>query len=195
MKNHSLLLVTLLVFIVAGSDAVVSTNTQPNAAPQVKLSNAGVILDTTIKLIANNAQWESYAMYLDYPDAGVPDCGMFIESYSIIKSQVTKHQAQVTVKFVVKGEFAGVNYYLYPHPLIRTVDYTMVLNNRNWKVVTDESGITNYIQQSTPRSQWKIHSGDIRFLNQKYFKWHMQYYNQDQKFNLIHQQPSAHCWN
>lgn len=192
MRKHSLL-VTVLVFAVAGSDAV--TTNAPSAAPQVKLSNASVILDTAITQIANNAPWESYAMYLDYPDAGVPDCGMFIESYSITKSQVTKNQAQVAVKFVVKGEFAGVNYYLYPYPIIRTVDYAMVLNNRNWKVVTDESGITNYIQQSTPQPQWKIHSGDIRFLNQKYFKWHMQYYNQDQKFNLIHQQPLAHCWN
>lgn len=193
MKKYWLFIAASLVFVSVSAKPVISESSATLISSGALSSNAGKTLDKTLALIANNSPWASYAQFLDYPDAGVPDCGMFIESFVVARPIVNKDHAKVAVTYWIKGEFAGTDYYLYPKLVKRIINYELVFSDRNWKV-REESGLTDYLQYYSGSKVWKIHNGDIRLLYAKYFKWHMGYYNQGSEVSIIHKAPPTHCW-
>lgn len=147
-----------------------------------------------VQVLDNNESWGQLTPYIDFPDAGVPDCGMFIESYSIHLIQMNKTKANVQVNFRVVGEFAGESYFIYPKPVRRELVYPLGYTDRYWSTL-EESGLTSYIFRRNGIYSWKVRRGSIAFMNVRYLDWHMHYYDSQVQKQVIHGFPPKHCWN
>lgn len=187
----------ILIALVANSGAealnLAAAESASHSTTKYNQAMIHITMQNFLNKLGDNQPWDSYAQYLDYPDAGNPDCGMFIESYTITKISIQNKLARVKVNYQVKGEFAGTDYYKYPKPQIREVDYDLVDTTRSWQI-KEESGMTNYIPLHNKKASWKIKDGDIRLLNIKYLGWHFNYYNSDKHNRLVNSTPKEHCW-
>jgi|GEM_PF-5763605 len=146
-----------------------------------------------LHVLDNNESWDNLTRYIDFPDAGVPDCGMFIESYDSHLLMIDRNKASVRVQFYVAGEFAGIKYYRYPKAIRRDITYRFVYTNRSWSVI-DESGITNYVPHYGSDYFWKIRTTEISFMNIRFMDWHMHYYSPHDPKQVLHGFPLKHCW-
>lgn len=192
MKKHPTIFILTIATIVNAE--TLKNNSSGGAESQLAIQSVNGVLGKAIHLIVTNSSWQNYAQYLDYPDAGVPDCGIFIESYTLGKPIIKNSHAMISVSYLVNGEFAGTDYYVYPHTIKRIVNYSMILNNRSWEI-KEESGMTEYVMHYGSSRIWKIYDGDIRVLDSAYLTWHMNYYNRGSKIRVLYQQPLTNCWN
>ncbi|AUR51813.1 hypothetical protein [Aquella oligotrophica] len=150
-------------------------------------------MNNFLRVLDNNESWNKLTPYIDFPDAGVPDCGMFIESYHSHLLMINDTRASVRVQFNVAGEFAGLNYYRYPQSIKREVTYRLVYTNRSWSVI-DESEVTSYIPSFNGTSSWKVRTADIAFMNIRFIDWHMRYYSPHTTDRIKTAFPPQHCW-
>ncbi len=150
-------------------------------------------MNSFLATLNNNESWSNLVPYIDFPDAGVPDCGMFIESYTSHVLMINGNKASVRVRFLVAGEFAGTNYYLYPKTIERFITYNLIYTKRQWST-TEESGITNYEPVYDDDSSRKVRTIQIAFMNVKYMDWHMRYYDPHIPNRAKKIFPVKHCW-
>lgn len=181
--HNSLYLALALGFLLKPASAVSSSEKR-----QVLAS-----MNNFLRVLDNNESWGKLTPYIDFPDAGVPDCGMFIESYHSYLLMINDTRASVRVQFYVAGEFAGINYYRYPQVIKRDMTYRLVYTNRLWSVV-DESGVTSYIPSVGDSSSWKVRTADIAFMNVRFVDWHMKYYSPHTTNRIKIAFPPQHCW-